>query len=175
MLTVRVDLAAFRNNIKAVKELVGKKVAVLPVIKADGYGHGMVRLAKEALKTGVPMLGAGTLEEGIQLRKEKIAAPILLMDGILPEWAEETVKYHLTPVVFSLETAKELEKAGKKRGRKIAVHLKFDTGMSRLGFTMGESTKALATIAKMKFISPEGIMTHLASSADTQSPQTEHQ
>jgi alanine racemase len=175
MLETRINLAAFRHNIQTIKNIVGKTVSLLPVIKAEAYGHGMPRLAREALKLGAPMLGVGTIEEGVPLRQNKIAAPVLLLDGIFPEQAEDAVKYHLTPVVFSLETAKILDKIGKKKGRKISVHLKFDTGMSRLGFTLAETKRVLALIAKMKNIHVEGLMTHLASSADHQSPQTEHQ
>lgn len=174
MLNVRIDLAAFRHNLAAIKSL-APNAAILPVIKADGYGHGMIPLAREALKCGAPMLGVGALEEGRALRREKIAAPALLLDGIFPEEAAEAVKYRLTPVVFSLEVAKELNRIGKKEGKKIAIHLKFDTGMSRLGFTLHDATEAVTQIAKMKNIHVEGIMTHLASSGDVQSPQTDHQ
>lgn len=174
MLTVRIDLAAFRHNLAAIKSL-APGAAILPVIKADGYGHGMIPLAREVLKCGAPMLGVGVLEEGRALRREKIAAPTLLLDGIFPEEAADAVKYRLTPVVFSVEVAKELNRIGKKEGKKIAIHLKFDTGMSRLGFTLSEATEAVTLIAKMKNLHVEGIMTHLASSGDIQSPQTDHQ
>ncbi len=175
MLNVRIDLPAFRHNYNAVKSIVGEKVAILPVVKADAYGHGMLRLAEEALKLGAPMLGIGTLEEGIALRRDGIAAPVLLLDGLFMEQAEDAVKYHLTPAVYLLGVAKELNRIGRKKGKKIPIHLKFDTGMSRLGFAMAESRDAIAQIKKMKNIQVEGIMTHLASSTDLQSPQTEHQ
>lgn len=174
MLNVRIDLAAFRHNLEAVQSL-APNAAILPVIKADGYGHGMIALAREALKCGAPMLGVGAMEEGRALRREKIAAPALLLDGIFPEEAAEAVKYRLTPVVFSLEVAKELNRLGRKEAKKVAIHLKFDTGMSRLGFTLNDATDAVAQIAKMKNIHVEGIMTHLASAGDMQSPQTDHQ
>lgn len=174
MLNVRIDLAAFRHNLGAIQSL-APDAAILPVIKADGYGHGMIPLAREALKFGAPMLGVGALEEGRALRREKIASPALLLDGIFPEEAADAVKYRLTPVVFSLEVAKELNRAGKKAGKKTAVHLKFDTGMSRLGFTLHQAVDAITQIAKMKNIHVEGVMTHLASSGDVQSPQTDNQ
>lgn len=174
MLNVRIDLAAFRHNLEAVKSLTPNAVT-LPIIKADGYGHGMIPLAREALKSGASMLGVGVLEEGRALRREKIAAPALLLDGIFPDEAAEAVKYRLTPVIFSLEVAKELNRIGKKEAKKIAVHLKFDTGMSRLGFTLHDATEAVSQIAKMKNLHVEGVMTHLASSGDIQSPQTDHQ
>ncbi len=174
MLNVRIDLAAFRHNLAAIKSL-APGAAILPVIKADGYGHGMIALARESLKFGAPMLGVGALEEGRTLRREKIAAPALLLDGIFPEEAADAVKYRLTPVVFSLDVAKELNRAGKKAGKKIAVHLKFDTGMGRLGFTLHQAIEAVTQIAKMKNIHVEGVMTHFASASDVQSPQTDNQ
>ncbi len=175
MLEARIDLAAFRHNVGCLKSIAGPDVSLLPVIKADAYGHGMPRLARESLKLGARMLGAGTMEEGVLLRQNKIAAPVLLLDGIFPEQAKEAVKYRLTPVVFTLEIARIMDKMGKKTGRKISVHLKFDTGMSRLGFTLAESRSTLAVVARMKNVHVEGIMTHLASSADAGSPQTENQ
>lgn len=175
MIDVRIDLAAFRHNLNAVKTLVGDRVAVLPVIKADAYGHGMVPLAKESLAAGARMLGVGVMEEAKALRREKIAAPALVMDGIFPEQAAEAVALRVTPALFSLETARELNRAAKQAGKKVPVHLKFDTGMSRLGFGMAECGEALAQIVKMKNLAVEGVMTHLASASDTQSPQTDHQ
>ncbi len=174
MLNVRIDLAAFRHNIETIKSL-APDAAILPVIKADGYGHGMIPLAREALGCGVPMLGVGALEEGRTLRREKIAAPALLLDGILPNEAADAVKYRLTPVVFSVDVAKELNRVGKKEGKKIAVHLKFDTGMGRLGFTLRQAVDAILQIGKMRNVHVEGVMTHLASAGDIQSPQTDNQ
>ncbi|MBI3794228.1 MAG: alanine racemase [Nitrospinae bacterium] len=175
MLKASIDLGAFRRNHQSIKQIVGKNVAVLPVIKADAYGHGMIRMAKEALKLGAPVLGAGTLDEGILIRQEKIASPVLLLDGIFPDQAEDAVKYRLTPVVFSVDSARELDKIGKKKARKIPIHIKFDTGMGRIGWTMSDSAKALEQLVKLKNLQVEGIMTHLASSADLGSPQTDHQ
>jgi len=174
-LEARINLAAFRHNLKNAQKIVGQGVALLPVIKADGYGHGAPALAREALKFGVPMLGLGTLEEGINLRREKIAAPILLLDGIFKDQAAETIKYRLTPVIHSVETARELSRTAGREGKKIPVHLKFDTGMSRLGIGFKDAFPALTRVKRMKNLVIEGIMTHLASSPDRNSPQTELQ
>ncbi|MEE8484833.1 MAG: alanine racemase [Nitrospinota bacterium] len=174
-LKARISLSAYRHNLKAIQKIVGPNVHILPVIKANAYGHGVLPLARESLKQGVPMLGLGTLEEGLELRRAKIAAPILLLDGIFKQQAKSAVKYHLTPVVTALDTAKELNRLGSRENRKVSVHLKFDTGMNRLGFTLNEAENALEEISSMKNIFVEGIMTHMASSSDASSPQNELQ
>ncbi len=175
ILKATIDLLAFRHNFREVRKIVGKKPAILPIIKADGYGHGLVPLAKESLKLGAPMLGIGTVAEGIELRHAKIASPILVIDGIFKDEAREILKHHLTPVIFSHDIALELNRIAGKAGKTVSVHLKFDTGMSRLGFLFGESGKALKKIRKLKNLHVEGVMTHLASSPDSSSPQTEIQ
>jgi len=174
-LTARIDLAAFRHNIKTVKSIVGKNVSILPVIKANGYGHGAVPIALECLKSGAPMLGLGTLEEGIEIRRNKIATPILLLDSLFKDQAADAVKFQLTPVVHSLEIARELNLAARKADKKLAVHVKFDSGMGRLGIWHTEVKAALSKIASMQNLRIDGIMTHLASSSDRESPQTELQ
>ena len=174
-LTARIDLAAFRHNIKTVKNIVGDAVSILPVIKADGYGHGVARLAVECLKSGATMLGLGTLEEGMEIRRNKIAIPVLLLDGLFKDQAADVVKFRLTPAVHSLDIARELNRAARKADKKVAVHVKFDSGMGRLGIWHAEAKAALEKIAGMQSLRVEGIMTHLASSPDRESPQTELQ
>jgi len=174
-LKARISLSAFRHNLKVVEKIVGKNVAQLPIIKADGYGHGVVPLAKEALKFGVPILGVGRLSEGVALRRVRIGSPILLVDGVYKEEIPEVIKRKLTPVVFSVEILNEINRVAKKIGKKATLHLKFDTGMSRLGFSFAKSGDVFARLKKLKNIEVEGIMTHLASSSDRESPQTELQ
>ena len=173
--TARIDLAAFRHNLKTIKKIVGDAVSLLPVIKADGYGHGALPLAAECLKAGVPILGLGTIEEGMEIRRGKIATPILLLDAIYKDQVGGAIKFRLTPVCHSLDIARELNGAAKKEGKVVAIHLKFDTGMSRLGIWYGEAKGALKKIAGMSNLKLDGIMTHLASATDRESPQTELQ
>ncbi|GMT43068.1 MAG: alanine racemase [bacterium] len=174
-LKARIDLSAFRHNLKSVRKIVGPDAAILPVLKANAYGHSVGPLAREALKFGVPMLGLGTLEEGIELRRFEIAAPILLLDGIFKEELEEAIKYRLTPVVHSMDIARALNRHGLKIGKKLPMHLKFDTGMSRLGINFGEAAEVIPGIKKMRHIDVEGIMTHFASATERDSPQTDLQ
>ena len=174
-LTARIDLAAFRHNIKTINSIVGKTVSILPVIKADGYGHGVAPIAVECLKSGAEMLGLGTLEEGIEIRRNKIAIPILLLDGLFKDQAADALKFRLTPAVHSMEIARELNLAARKADKKLAVHIKFDTGMGRLGIWHTEAKAALTKIASMQNLRIDGLMTHLASASDKESPQTELQ
>ena len=170
-----IDLKAFRHNLETVRKITGEDTAILPVLKADAYGHGVLPLAKEALKAGAPAICIGTIDEGIELRKAKIAAPIIILDGFLDEDIPEILKRRLTPVVFSADTAALLNRAAKKDGKIINVHIKFDTGMSRLGIPFTDAEESIKKIKRLKNLKVEGIMTHLASSTDTNSPQTEFQ
>ena len=174
-LTARIDLGAFRHNIKTIKNIVGKSVSLLPIIKADGYGHGVASLAAECLKSGAPMLGLGTVEEGIEIRRNKIAIPILLLDGLFKDQIAEAVKFRLTPAVHSLEIAREINRVAKKENKNVAIHVKFDSGMGRLGIWHTEAKAALTKIASMQNLRIDGLMTHLASAPDRESPQSELQ
>ena len=174
-LKATIDLSAFRHNLKTVAKLVGNSCSILPVIKSNGYGHGLIPLARESLKHGVKLLGIGTVDEGIELRKEKIGSPILVLDGFFKEEIGDILKHRLTPMVFSVEMAQELNRAAKAANKNISIHLKFDTGMSRLGIPFHETDEAIAKIKRLSNIQIEGVMTHLASSADPSSSQTEFQ
>jgi alanine racemase len=170
-----IDLGAFRHNYETVRQITGADTAILPVLKADAYGHGVLPLAREALKAGSPAICIGTVDEGTELRKAKIAAPIIVLDGFLEEEVPEILKRRLTPVVFSVDMAELLNNAAKKDGKTLTVHIKFDTGMSRLGIPFTVAGESVKRIEKLKKIKVEGIMTHLASSTDANSPQTEFQ
>src|SRR5262252_565696 len=136
----------------------------MPVVKADAYRHGAVEVSRALEAEGSRWLAVSNVEEGIALREASIRARILVMAGFLPGERAALAEYHLTPVIHSLNDLSEV---------KVPYHLKVDTGMSRLG--AAESAESIAEAVATASAEMEGIMTHFASSANYESPQTETQ
>ena len=156
----RIDLGRLEANYRAVLSYAGRPL--MPVVKADAYGHGapQVALAFEAL--GVPLLAVAFSEEGAALRRAGVKVPILVMAGVSPEEAELAAAQALTPVVASERTlAGAAQMARLASGPGLAVHLKLDTGMSRLGFRPVDAA-AVARRAVEGGLAIDGLMTHLA-------------
>ena len=159
----KIDLDAIKYNISKVQESVGPDVKVMAVIKADGYGHGAVPIAKALGKIGISYFGVAFMEEGMMLRKAGVKEPILILGYSDESQYEDILKYDLTPTVFTMETAEGLSKAAQKTGKTAKIHIKLETGMNRIGFLPGEKTlKEIETISRMPGIFLEGIFTHMA-------------
>jgi len=168
---VEVDLAAIVGNARAIRELA--KTELWAVVKADGYGHGAVSVAK-ALE-GARACGGlcvSLVEEGVALREAGIALPILVMGPSQIGGEDEMVAQRLTPVIASEEELATLASVAHRRGAQIEAHLKVDTGMSRLGVPV-ERAAALAAEAKQAGVRLVGLMTHFAC-ADTDDPEDPH-
>lgn len=142
---------------------------VLAVVKSDGYGHGLVQAAKRLSSSfgasrdeAADAFGVSFVQEGITLRKAGVKEPIMVLGGAL-HGEEDAVPVHsLVPFVSSMEGIQRLNAAGKKARRKIKVHIKADTGMSRLGMPLKEVLPSLRECSKLKFIKVEGLCTHFA-------------
>jgi len=161
---VEVSLGAIRANFRAVQNVVGPSIDVMPVVKADAYRHGAVEVSRALEAEGVRWLAVSNVEEGIALREAGIHARILVMADFLPDERPALAQYHLTPVIHSLA---DIAAVG------VPYHLKIDTGMSRLGAS--ESPEAIAQAVASSHVLLEGLMTHFASSGNYESPQTEQQ
>jgi alanine racemase len=165
----RVDLARLAANYRAVAAFAGRPL--MPVVKADAYGHGAPRVARVFESLGAPLLTVAYAEEAVAIRRAGVRVPILVLAGCWPGEEPVFLEHSLTPAVVSdatLEGAMSLARSGP-----VAVHVKVDTGMSRLGFTLGE----LAPLARRLVeagVAIEGLMTHL-SSADEDAHTTEAQ
>ena len=157
-----IDLSALRYNLTQIRDLLRGEAEILAMVKADAYGHGAGPIARELESAGVSLLGVATAEEGIELRQTKVALPILILGGIYPGEFQKYIESHLTPVIFDLDAAREIEEQARKTGNPFAAHLKIDTGMSRLGFPWEQWDKALNFFREVKFIQVEGLMTHFA-------------
>lgn len=157
-----VDLDALSYNYNQLKGIVGKDVAAAPVIKADAYGHGAVRVSARLEKEGADMFIVAFVEEGIELREAGIRTPILITGAFLPEDSGHIIRWNLTPIVFTTSQVDALDISAKRFDRRIKVHIKVDTGMGRLGLAPEDLAGFAGEIIGRKNIAIEGIMTHFA-------------
>ncbi|MEA3506478.1 MAG: alanine racemase [Elusimicrobiota bacterium] len=156
-----ISLNNIRNNFRIINELTGTEI--MPVVKADAYGHGAVRVANVLQSEGAAMLGVATIEEGVKLRENSITTDILVLGSIFPfENFREIIKYNLTPVIASIKSARVLEKFASSAEKKVRVHIKVDTGMGRIGISPATAAKLYKYAVDSGYIEPEGIFTHLA-------------
>ncbi len=159
-----INFSNYAYNFSQIQKLVGPKVNIMAVVKANAYGHGAVPIAKKALGIGARYLGVVCLYEARQLREAKIKAPILILNYTDPGSIKEALKLKLTLTVMDEEVLKTIDKEAKKLGQKAKIHIKVDTGMHR-GGALPEETLKLATVTENhKNVYLEGIFTHFAAS-----------
>ena len=171
-----VDLDAIRANVRALRELAAP-AELLAVVKANGYGHGAVPVARAALDAGATWLGVARVEEGEQLRAAGIDAPVMLLSEPAPRVADRVVAQRLTPVVYTEPGIDALAKAVADAGRAepLAVHLKVDTGMHRVGCTPEEAVALATHVAARDELALAGVCTHLAVADEPGNPYTTDQ
>jgi alanine racemase len=162
---LEIDLGRIEKNYKALKEKAKKDVEVMCIVKADAYGHGMKEVSKRLFHGGCNFFGVSSVEEGVELRKSGIGGRVFVLGGISNEVeAHSLVKYDLTPVVHEIEGLRILISFVKKKRRSLGIHLKFDTGMGRLGFMPNDVKDLFEILKKEKEIHIEGIMSHFSES-----------
>lgn len=160
----KIDLGAVRNNFLAMKKKLRDGTKIIAVVKADGYGHGAVPIARMAEPWDfIWGFAAATVEEAVELRLAGIKKPILILGCVFEEDYEKLTAYGIRPTVFQLSAARELSKTAVRTGTSLPVHLAVDTGMSRIGFAdTEESVKEIEEMAKLPGLVLEGIFTHFA-------------
>lgn len=158
-----INLDNIAYNMTNIREKVNKKTKIMAVVKADAYGHGAVEVAKTALYNGADWLGVAIIDEAIELRKNNIFEPILILGHTIEHKLLQVIKYDITQTVFSFEMAKKLSDEATKIKKKVNIHIKIDTGMSRLGFLpTDESIDEILAIKNLPYINITGIFTHFA-------------
>lgn len=135
---------------------------LMAVVKANAYGHGAEAVARVALASGAKRLAVAMPEEGRELRRAGIAAPILVMGALLPGQVEAFLEYRLTATLASEEVLPELSSMAVRKGQPVRVHVKVDTGMSRLGFLPSQIPSLVGLLRRTPGIELEGLYTHLA-------------
>ncbi|MGI5912293.1 MAG: alanine racemase [Syntrophomonadaceae bacterium] len=160
-----INLAALRHNLGSIKKAAGD-AAVMAMVKANAYGHGMLEVSRVCREEKVDFFGVATLDEALLLQQVAADIPILVL-GYVSD-AEAVVAHSIRSCIFTLEVAQAMSAAAVKLNREAWLHIKIDTGMGRIGFLPNdESLKLLQQIAALPGIKIEGIFTHFAE-ADTE-------
>ena len=172
-----IDLDAVCFNIESIKTCISKNTKIIAVIKADGYGHGAVQIAnlleKEQQVWGYAV---ATVEEAYVLRNKHIKKPILILGYTFPYSYERLIEDEIRPTVFMIETAKALSEEAIKKGKTCKIHIKIDTGMTRIGICPDEAGIVLIRqISELPGIEIEGIFTHFATADEADKTKTYNQ
>lgn len=164
---VEVNLGFLEENIIELKKQIadqktGKIPEIMAVIKADGYGHGSIALAPTLLACGISAFGVATLDEGIELRKNQITAPILVL-GAVPHWCfENALLNNIQVSIFNDEHLEVAQQLYEKTGKKLMVHVKVDTGMNRIGIPVEKAKEFINQLRNLPCFDLKGIFTHFA-------------
>ena len=158
-----VSLSALRANCRRVGELVGPRVAVLAVVKADAYGHGVAPAARAFLDAGATTLGVSTVEEGVALRRAGLTAPVVVLGGHFPGEEPAVIAHELAVSAWNLDAVRALAAAARSAGRVAVVHVKVETGMTRLGIDPGDARAFGAGLRDIPDVQVAGVFSHFAS------------
>ncbi len=172
-----IDLDALLFNIESIQEKIAKDTKMIAVIKTDGYGHGAKQIA-QVLEEEQQVWGyaVATAEEAFILRDSKIQKPILALGYTFPYSYERFIKEDIRSTVFTLDTAKELSDIAVKNKKNCKIHLKIDTGMTRIGINPdAEGLALIRQICALPSLEIEGIFTHFATADESDKTKTYHQ
>ena len=162
-----IDLTAFRHNLQNLRKYLDPQTRIMAIVKADAYGHGAVSCARIAVESGAAnYLGAGVIEEGIELRENGLNAPILILGSIFPDEAEDLVRHNLATILCTQPLAQALSKEAEKQDKTVSVHIKVDTGMNRLGISPENLPALLDQVRNLKNLKIEAVSTHFSSADD---------
>ncbi|MCR5202327.1 MAG: alanine racemase [Lachnospiraceae bacterium] len=167
----KIDLNAIYDNIVNAKKCIKKDTKFMAVIKADGYGHGACEIANKADEL-IDAYGVATVDEGMELRKNGIKKPILILGNTFTFQAEDIINYEIDTAVSSYETVKIMSETAVKLGKTLHVHIALDTGMSRIGFLCNEahfdeSVEEIIKVSKLDNVKIDGCFSHFATMDET--------
>ena len=166
---VEINLNNLEHNVLEIKKYLFENCPdkdnlpeIFAVIKADGYGHGSLMCAPTLLACGVKEFGVASVDEGIELRENKVEAPILVL-GASPLWAlENAIKYNISVSIFNDEHLDVALQLYKRLNKKLKVHIKLDTGMNRIGLELESANDFIKKVLSSEFLDLKGIFTHFA-------------
>ncbi len=172
-----INLDALEHNIRQIRCITNPNAQIMAVVKADAYGHGVAECAELLLKNGADRLGVATLNEAIELRRLFYDVPILILGSSLEGETDELVKNDITPNVYMSDFAQSLSHSAVKLKKPVKIHIKLDTGMSRIGFPVGDGDNSdvineILEISKMPMLEIEGIFSHFATSDEVDAEYT---
>jgi len=161
---VQVDPDAIAANARTLVRRLQSRTRLMAVVKADGYGHGAVTVARAALEGGAHCFGVATLAEGIELRQAGIEAPVLVLGSLSQaEELRSCLQWQLMPTISGMREALLCQNLATGQGRPMALQLKLDTGMARLGADWQEGPRLVAAIQGLECVELAGVYSHLAS------------
>ena len=158
-----INLDNLAHNLQVMREAVGPAVAIMPVVKADAYGHGTIECARTLERAGADWFGIALPEEGLVLRESGVSRPVLCLGGFWEGQEDCLAANDLTPVVFRIDLLERLERVARSVGRVLPYHLKVDTGMGRLGVPFGQLGDFLDRLGPFSNVKLDGVMAHFAS------------
>ena len=174
--TLEINLDNLAYNMKILRDHTDKKTLIMAIVKANGYGHGAITASKVFLENGADRLGVSLLPEGMELRKAGIEVPILILNYTPASQYKNIIEYDLIQNIYNYNDAKILSDTAVLLNKDVKIHIKIDTGMSRVGFfPTEESIEDIIKISKLPKINIEGIFTHFASSDEENKSFTELQ
>ena len=164
-----INIDALAYNMKNIRSITNPDAEIMAVVKANAYGHGAVECAKILLDSGADRLGVATLDEAIEMRKCYPLVPIQILGSSSVEDAEDIVRYDITASVYTDDIALALSREAQKQNKKAKIHIKLDTGMSRIGFVASDDDNSdvineIIRISELDGIETEGIFSHFATS-----------
>lgn len=177
-----INLDAIKNNILEIKKILKPDTKILGVVKADAYGHGFLEVSKVLIENGADSLGVAFIDEAIQLRDCGIDKPILILGHTPKEYSNILVERDIIPSVFNTELAKSISEEAVKQNKTAKIHIKIDTGMTRIGFLYNDDEKIknrtieqIKEISALKNIEIDGMFTHFASADEEDMSYTDLQ
>jgi alanine racemase len=165
-----INLTAFADNLRAIRAWIGKGARVMPMIKANAYGHGMLELAPVAIQAGASHLGVARISEGVELRRAGILHPVVVVYYANPAEVILAADYNLTPTLNDPLTAQALSARAVELGKQVKYHVMVDTGMGTFGQLPDETLDFLKYLHTLPNLNLEGVFTHFAT-ADSHDPQ----
>lgn len=169
---VEVDLGRIAYNMKQIREMAGPETAVMPVIKANGYGHGAAAVAPTLIEEGAAYLAVATLTEALELKAANMSWPVFIMGHTPDRLLHHVVDKDITQTIFSFEQAELLNELSGKADKRTKVHIKVDTGFHRLGKVPSAAfADEVCRISALPNVEVEGIFTHLALTGDSENEE----
>jgi alanine racemase len=161
-----VDVSALQGNLAWIRHRVGKAVKIITVVKADAYGHGLKQTAALLMQAGTDIFGVANLTEAQAIRDVGRGWPILMLGACLPDEVDTAVRDDVMPTISSFEEAQTFDTAAARRGRRVRVHVKVDTGMGRLGVPAMRAVELVSSLQGLRHVEVQGIFTHYSSAED---------
>jgi len=178
-----IDLDAIAHNVRQLREITLSSARLLVAVKANGYGHGATQVAQTALKHGASDIGVARIDEGIALRKAGISAPILIFGYTSPAHIKQLVQFDLVPTISSFDYGLEMARAARNSGHTLAVQIKIDTGMGRLGLPHDDlcrqdnssTADKICMLIEQENLRLQGVYTHFATADHADTTYAKHQ